>query len=139
MRMVRLFGAAFVAAMVGTGLPVAHAASDAPAGDPARGEKLYRKCLACHAINQERNKVGPHLVKIFNRPAAAVEGFRYSKALRKAGEEGLVWNAENLDKWLENPRKFIPGNRMAFAGIKKKADRADLIAYLKEKGGVWDE
>ena len=139
MRMVRFFGAALVAAMVGTGLPVAHAASDAPTGDPAKGAKVYRKCKACHELTKERNKVGPHLVNIFNRPAAAVEGFKYSKALKKAGEEGLVWNAENLDKWLENPKKFIRGNRMAFAGLKKKADRENLIAYLKEEGGTWGE
>ncbi len=109
------------------------------AGDPERGAKVFRKCKACHELTKERNKVGPHLVKIVNRPAAAVEGFRYSKALKKAGEEGLVWNEENLDKWLANPRKFIPGNRMAFAGLKKEQDRADVIAYMREKGGVWGE
>ncbi len=138
MRMVRLFGAAFVAAFLGAGLAPALADSHG-GGDPAAGAKVFRKCKACHELTRERNKVGPHLVKIFNRPAAVVEGFKYSKALKKAGEEGLVWDAENLDKWLENPRKFLPGNRMAFAGLKKAKDRADVIAYMKEKGGVWEE
>ncbi len=139
MRMVRLFGAAFMAAVLGAGLSPAYADSHGSEGDPAKGAKVYRKCKACHELTKERNKVGPHLVKIFNRPVAAVEGFRYSKALKKAGEEGMVWNAENLDKWLENPKKFLPGNRMAFAGLKKEADRKNLIAYMKKEGGVWGE
>ncbi len=134
MRMVRLFGAALVAAVVGAGLSAAHAA-----GDPAKGAKVYRKCKACHELTKEKNKVGPHLVKIVNRPAARVEGFKYSKALKDAAANGLVWTEENLDKWLENPKKFIKGNRMAFAGLKKKADRENLIAYLREEGGVWEE
>lgn len=132
--MIRVFASALAAAVL-----VAAASPVSAAGDPARGEKVFRKCKACHEVGKDQNKVGPHLVKIINRPAAHVEGFNYSSALKKAAEEGLVWTEENLDKWLENPKKFIPGNRMAFAGLKKEQDRQDVIAYMREKGGVWGE
>lgn len=131
---IRVFASALAAAVL-----VAAVSPVSAAGDPERGAKVFRKCKACHEVDKERNKVGPYLVKIINRPAAAVEGFKYSSALKKAAEEGLVWTEENLDKWLTNPRKFIPGNRMAFAGLKKEKDRQDVIAYLREKAGVWGE
>ena len=100
-------------------------------GDAAKGKKVFNKCKACHFADKKKNKVGPYLVGVFGRKAASVEGFKYSKAMKAKGEEGLVWNEENLDKYLTAPKKFVPGNKMAFAGLKKAEDRANVIAYLK--------
>ncbi len=127
MRFARVIAAAAVAAFVGLS-GAAHAAGD---GDPAKGKKVFNKCKACHSATTEKNKIGPHLVGIVGRKVASVEGFKYSKALKKAGEEGMVWTEENLEKWLKAPKKFIPGNRMAFAGLRKEDQIKDVIAYLK--------
>lgn len=106
--------------------------SFAGSGDPAAGEKLYGACKACHEIGEgAHNKVGPHLDGIIGRKAAAIEGFRYSGAMEKAADEGLVWSVESLDAYLQKPREFIPGNRMSFRGMSKEQDRADLIAWLQ--------
>ncbi len=128
MRFVRLVAVAAVAAFVGIS-GAAHAGGHE--GDPAKGKKVFNKCKACHSVTQEKNKVGPHLVGIVGRKAAAVEGFKYSKALKKAAEEGLVWNEENLAAYLKSPKKFLPGNRMAFAGLRKEDQIRDVIAYMK--------
>lgn len=99
--------------------------------DAAKGEKVFKKCKACHVVDEAKNKVGPHLVNIYGRTAGSVEGYKYSKAMLAKGEEGLVWNEETLDAYLANPRKYIPKNKMTYRGIKKDSERADLIAYLK--------
>ena len=101
-------------------------------GDVAAGEKVFRKCKACHVLDEEKNKVGPHLVAIIDRPVASVEGFKYSKAMKAKGEEGMVWTEETLTEYLKAPRKFIKGTKMAFAGLKKDEDITNLIAYVKE-------
>ena len=101
-------------------------------GDPAKGKKVFNKCKACHFVDKEKNKVGPYLKGVVGRKAAAVEKFKYSKAMKKKAEEGLVWTEENLAKYLKAPKKFIPGNKMAFAGLKKDEDIANVIAYLKQ-------
>lgn len=100
-------------------------------GDVAAGKGVYKKCAACHFYDKEKNRVGPHLVGIVGRKAGVVEKFKYSKALKKMAEEGLVWDKANLDKYLEAPRKFIKRGKMAFAGLKKPKDRADVIAFLE--------
>ncbi len=97
-------------------------------GDAAKGKKVFNKCKACHLVNQEKNRVGPHLVGLFGRSSGALDGFKYSKAMKEAG---IVWDVESLDAYLENPKKYIKGTRMAFAGLKKEQDRQDVIAYLK--------
>ncbi len=108
------------------------AAAAAPAaGDPKAGKKVFNKCKACHFADREKNKVGPYLKGVVGRPAAAVEGFKYSEAMKAKGAEGLVWTEENLAQYLKAPKKFVPGNKMAFAGLKKDKDIADVIAYLK--------
>ncbi|MEO1328962.1 MAG: cytochrome c family protein [Pseudomonadota bacterium] len=104
-------------------------------GDAAEGAKVYRKCRTCHVIDKEQNRAGPHQVGIIGRPAGAVDGFRYSDAM--AGS-GIVWDAETLDGYLENPRKYMPGNKMAFPGLRDEADRKNVIAYLLEAGGVYE-
>ena len=103
-------------------------AEPAVAGDAAAGEKVFRKCKACHYVDQEKNKTGPHLVNIIGRKAGAVEGYKYSKAM--AGSD-LVWDEATLAGFLAKPKSYLKGTKMAFAGLKKDSDIADVIAYLK--------
>lgn len=119
-----------LAAILSLAAVAAHAA-----GDPDKGAKVFNKCKACHEIKNAQNKVGPHLVGIMGRTAGSVEGFNYSEALKKAHQDGLVWNEETIAKYVQNPKEFLPGNRMAFAGLKKDDEIADLIAYLKQEAG----
>jgi len=99
-------------------------------GDPEAGKKVFNQCRACHALEEGQHRVGPSLHGVFGREAGAVESFRrYSDALK---ESGIVWTEDTIDKYLENPRDFIPGNIMSFPGIKSAEKRADVIAYLKE-------
>jgi cytochrome c len=98
-------------------------------GDAAEGEKVFNKCKACHAVDEPQNKIGPHLVGIFGRPAGSVEDFNYSDAMK---ESGVTWNEETIAAYLADPRGYIKGNRMALAGLKEE-EIADLIAYLKEE------
>lgn len=107
---------------------LAFSASANADGDPDRGKRIYNKCRACHVVDKEKNRVGPHLVGLFGRESGTVEGFRYSPAMKKAK---ITWNDESLSSYLENPRKYLKGTRMSFAGLKKEKDRNDLIAYLK--------
>lgn len=98
-------------------------------GDAAAGEKVFKKCQVCHVLEPGGRKIGPSLYGIFGRTAGTLEGFRYSPAMSNSG---IVWDEETLSAYLENPRQYIKGNRMAFAGLRKEEDRADVIAYLKE-------
>ncbi|HVI87270.1 MAG TPA: cytochrome c family protein [Dongiaceae bacterium] len=99
-------------------------------GDPVRGEQIYQRCFACHAI--DRDRTGPRHAGLFGRAAGSVPNFPYSAAMKKAGVSGLVWNDETLNAFLESPTTYIPGTRMGYAGIKDPQERADLIAYLKK-------
>lgn len=96
--------------------------------DPADGEGVFRKCVACHSVAPGENKTGPHLAAVVGRAIGSVDGFGYSGAL--ADMEG-DWTPEALSDFLENPKGFAPGTAMSFAGLKKIDDRADLIAYLQ--------
>ncbi len=108
------------------------ASATAQEGDPNKGEKLFRACKGCHQIGADaRNGVGPHLDGLFGRQAGILEDFKYSSAMKKLGEEGLVWNEFTLDLYLEKPREYVPGTRMSYRGMKKKGDRVHMIAYLK--------
>ncbi len=100
------------------------------AQDAAAGATVFRQCQACHVIDQEQNRVGPHLVGIVGRPVASIEGFNYSDAMRAYGE-GKVWDAETLSTYLADPRGVVEGTRMAYAGVKDPAQLANLIAYLE--------
>ncbi|KAF0852597.1 mitochondrial cytochrome c2 (Cyc7) [Andalucia godoyi] len=102
-----------------------------PEGDAAVGEKIFKtRCAQCHVYDKAGgNKVGPNLHGLFGRVSGSVDGFAYSPANKSAG---VTWNEESLFSYLENPKKFMPGNKMAFAGLPKAADRANLIAFLKQ-------
>ena len=101
-------------------------------GDAQAGEKVFKNCSACHTVGPgAKNKVGPHLNDVIGRVAGSVEGFKYSKAMKTAGEEGIVWTSETLTPYLTNPKDFIKGTKMAFAGLKKAEEIADVIAYLR--------
>jgi len=101
-------------------------------GDPEKGAKVFNKCKACHAVDEAKNKVGPHLVGIFGRPAGSVEGFKYSDAMKSSG---IVWEDGTIAAYLKEPKAYIPGNRMAFVGLRKDDEIADLLAYLHEDAG----
>jgi cytochrome c len=102
-------------------LPCAAAAK----GDAARGEELYARCAACHALGQDR--VGPRHCGLVGRRAGSVKGFDYSQAMKRSG---VVWNAKTLDRFLANPPSALPGTTMTYAGVSDAQERADLIAYL---------
>jgi cytochrome c len=99
-------------------------------GDAAKGEKVFAQCKACHVAEEGVNRVGPSLWGVVGRTAGSIEGFRYSSANKNSG---LVWSEEQLFTYLKAPRETIPGTTMAFAGLKKPQDRADVIAYLKTR------
>ncbi len=104
----------------------------ASAQDVENGQSLFRQCRACHQIGANaKNLVGPQLTAIVGRKAGTVEGFNYSEANKAAGAKGLVWDETQLMAYLENPLQFMPGTKMAYAGLKDEADRKDLVAYLK--------
>ncbi len=98
-------------------------------GDAANGEKVYKKCKACHSLEAGKNKVGPSLAGIMGRTAGTEEGFKFSDAMK---DSGLVWDEATLDSFLAKPKDVVPKTRMAFPGLKNEQDRLDVIAYLKE-------
>ncbi len=111
------------------------AALAAPAfaeGDAEKGEKVFKKCKACHDLGPDaKNKVGPELNGIVGSPAMHNPDFSYSDALKEAAEGGLVWDEESLAQFLTKPKDFMKGTKMSFAGLRKEADIENVIAYLK--------
>lgn len=101
------------------------------AADIDSGEKVFRKCTACHKVNGE-DGVGPHLNGVVGRDVGSVGGFAYSGSLVKVAQ---VWSAEELSGFLAKPSSYAPGTSMGFAGLRKVEDRADVIAYLQSTGG----
>jgi cytochrome c len=102
-------------------------------GDAAKGAKVFLKCKACHENEQGVNKVGPTLKGIVGRKAASVADYKYSEAMLKKGTEGTVWDEATLATYLPDPKAWVPGTKMAFAGLKKPEEVADIIAFLKSK------
>ena len=121
-----ILGAALIAG-------IAMGAGAAQAADAAAGKDVFKQCMACHTTEQGKNKVGPSLFGVVDRPAGKVDGFKYSKPMQEKAAGGLVWNAENLKAYITAPKEVVPGGTMAFAGIKDPAKVDDLIAYLAEQ------
>ncbi len=127
----KLAAAACAAALVIA--PMGSAMAD---GDVDAGAKVFKKCGACHGFDPEKKKIGPHLNGVVDRPAAAIDGFKYSSAMM---ESGLAWNTETLDLYLTKPKKLVPGTKMVYAGLKKPEDRINVIAYIVSMSTVTDE
>jgi cytochrome c len=124
----------FLAALLLSALPAAAAPAGDAAGDAERGAAIYERCQACHSL--ERNRSGPKHCGLLGRTAGAAPGFRgYSAALKGSG---IVWTAENLERFLADPRGTVPGTRMGYAGVKDPRERADLIAFLAAAGPCED-
>lgn len=102
------------------------------AADAGAGERLWRQCATCHALEDGKNGTGPHLFGVVGRDKGAVEGFRYSGAMAEA--EG-AWAPENIDQFIANPKGYIAGTSMGYAGMRDAEDRANLIAYIATFGG----
>lgn len=102
-------------------------------GDAAhdRGRELFSRCERCHELNPDfGNRIGPNLFDVIGRKAGSIEGFRYSRGMRAAADEGLVWTRENLDRFLESPRALVRRTSMSFRGMDDARERADIIAFL---------
>ena len=114
-----------VAAVVAvTGVVTGVALAD---GDAERGAKRFEECAACHALEKDKESVGPSLYGVFGRKAGEGADFRYSPALKCSG---ITWDQASIDTFIADPQATVPGNRMPYAGIADAAARADLIAYL---------
>lgn len=100
-------------------------------GDAAKGKTVFLQCQTCHALDEGVNKIGPSLAGIVGRKAGTVAGFNYTDANKNSG---ITWSPEKLYQYLEKPQRVVPGTKMAFAGLSKGQDRADVIAYLQTGG-----
>ena len=100
-------------------------------GDLAHGEKVFKKCAACHSINAGGgNKIGPALYNVIGRKAGAVQEYKYSKAMIAYGKD---WSFQEMNSYLIKPQAYIKGTKMAFAGLRKEKDRASVILYMNSK------
>jgi len=108
-------------------------AGTAVANDPEAGEKIFKKCKACHQVGADaKNRIGPQLNGLFGRAAGSVDGAKYSKSMLRAGADGLVWTDKTLDAFLENPKSLVSKTRMSFRGLKDPEDRANVLVYLRQ-------
>jgi len=117
-------GAALVSAAI-------FSSNGALAQDAEEGAKIFRRCAACHSVEEGANRVGPSLYGVVGRKVASAENYRYSPAMQEFGADGKVWTEELLDKYLTAPQEVVPKTRMIFPGLPNAEDRANLIAYLK--------
>jgi len=103
--------------------------------DISAGERVARRCASCHTFDSGMaDGTGPHLYGVLGRAVAAVDGFNYSGAMQEYATTTPDWHYENLYNFLENPRRYIPGTAMSFAGLRDQEDRINLIAYIHEQG-----
>ncbi len=127
MLMARLVSTVLTATVMVGGATLALAA-----GDAASGKKVFKKCKQCHTLEVGKTKIGPSLAGVVGRRPGTVEGFKYSQAMIDFGAAGNVWDEATLDVYLTKPRNLVKKTKMAFPGLKKESDRADLIAYLAQ-------
>lgn len=133
-----IYATAALLALGLTGIAHAQAAKPAaaakpgamPAGNAARGQAAFVVCKSCHVVEPGKNRIGPTLFGVVGRKSGSVPGFNYSAANKKAN---VTWTPPVLFAYLENPRKYIPGTKMAYAGLKDPQKRADVIAFLATK------
>ncbi len=136
-------GTAASAAAPATAAPAAVVPVDAPPADPElaariagadlkRGKVQFFQCRACHGLTPEAEpgKIGPTLYAVIGRPAGSVPGYSYSNAVVQSG---ITWSVEQIDRWLQRPSDFLPGNKMVFVGIQDPQDRANIIAFIQEE------
>ena len=102
-------------------------------GDVVQGEKVFQRCLPCHSVTGNVNKVGPYLKGIVGRPVASVAGFSYSDAMKAFAATGAVWDEPTLSTYLKGPSDLVKGTKMSAPPVRRDTERADLIAYLKSK------
>lgn len=114
--------------MMIAGLAAAAMAAPAAAQDAKAGEKGFVQCRTCHSVVKGQNRIGPSLAGVVGRKSASIAGFNYSPAMKR---KGVTWTEANLNIYLTKPSAYVPGTRMAFAGIADAKRRADVIAYLK--------
>jgi cytochrome c len=129
-----MLAAAFLASLVGAG-QAQEAGSNIgallAAADAAKGQVSLKKCQACHDLTKGGpNKIGPNLWGVVGRPVASVANFQYSDGMKTFADGGKTWTFDELNAYLTNPKAHVPGNKMAFAGLKKDDERANVIAYL---------
>mmetsp|Transcript_68258 Transcript_68258/g.120503 ORF Transcript_68258/g.120503 Transcript_68258/m.120503 type:complete len:115 (-) Transcript_68258:100-444(-) len=112
-------------------MPVPEPDIEVPEGDSKKGAKLFKaKCAQCHTIEKGGNaKQGPPLWGLSGRQSGTYDGFAYSEANKNSG---IIWSDKHLFEYLLNPKKYIPGTKMVFAGIKKEKERADLVAFMRD-------
>jgi cytochrome c len=120
-------GANRVASAMAVVLVLAHSAPSYAAGDAAHGATVYHQCMICHSL--DKNGIGPSHRNVFGRVAGSVANYNYSAALKASN---IVWNETTLDQWLADPQALVPGTKMMFS-VDNAQDRADVIAFLKEK------
>ena len=124
---------------VAAALSLALIGGPAAAGDAAAGKKVFKKCVVCHTIQKGKNKVGPSLFGVVGRPAGIIAKYKYSSSIKAAAEKGLVWTAENIIAYAENPKEFLKAylgekrvkNKMKFK-LKSLPQRQDVVAYLEQ-------
>jgi len=137
-RLLRLTGLLFFATLSLT----LHAAGGGE-GNPIKGGELFKQCAVCHAVGAgAESTVGPHLNHVFGRPAASIEGYNYSDAMRAKADEGLIWEEESIYTFAAGPKWFIPETTMGFEGLRREQEIKDLISWLIQyspayEGWLW--
>lgn len=130
MKVNKIRARALALAMVFSSAFAGHALALDP-GDAVAGAKVFKKCQACHSIvAAEGNKIGPNLHGVIGRKSGTQEGFNYSDAMKSVG---IAWDEVTLEKYLRDPKGFVPKNKMAFAGLKKDSDLANVLAFIKQE------
>ncbi len=117
---------------VGSALLLGSSGAVQAEGDPAAGKEIFGRCRTCHVIDEESNRLGPHLVGIIGRKAGSIEGYNFSSAMQNAE---LTWNDETLKAFLSDPSGYIPGNAMQYPPLTDEQEIQDLLAYLHEASG----